>query len=100
MAMTNEMQGHDIRLRSTFEDWWRRSATSSTTSAVASSSTSARSTWKGMLFGSASQKPIDYIAADIVTSRRLIAGHFAPPMSYPSDHFALGSEYDPHQDLG
>lgn len=97
-SVINELQGYSMRLHNTFEDWWRRQSTSST--ATAAAAPSSRSTWKGHLFGTLVQRPVDYIAADIVTSRRLVSTHFAPPTGYPSDHVALGCEYDLNVDLG
>lgn len=97
-SVTNEMQGCNIRLRNTFDDWWRRQASTST-STTATTSFSSRSTWKGFLFGMPVQRPIDYIAADIINSRRLVAAHFAPATRYPSDHVAFGCEYDLRLDL-
>lgn len=102
-AVTNEMQGHGMRLHNTFEGWWRRQATTSSApagTASPASSALSRSTWTGLLFGQRAHRPVDYIAPDIVTSRRLIAAYFAPITFCPSDHVALGCEYDLRLDLG
>lgn len=100
MAVTTEMQGHGMRLHNTFEDWWRMQAAASTAASTSTTSSPSRATWRGCLFGQPAQRPIDYAASDIVTSRRLIAAHFGPLVSSPRDHVALGCEYDLGLDLG